>query len=127
MADAPPKPRIQLLNGTLARTFATKEDGGWPALSGTVRPATPREVREYLATKREHDLKGPGGAAELVAFQAKFFAGLLRTWNVDDGERPAAITPESVAHLPDPVFVQLENVCLGYAAGDLLGNSPASS
>lgn len=127
MADTPPKPRLQLLNGTLARTFTTDEAHGWPALAGTVRPATPREVREYVAAKREHDLRGPAGAGELVAFQSKFFAGLLRTWNVDDGDAPAPITPESVARLPDPVFVQLENVCLGYAAGDLLGNSPASS
>lgn len=125
--EAKPKVRLQLLGGTLVRSFKTEEVGGWPSMEGTVRPATPAEVRGYLATMHEYRMKGPENADAQVHYQAGFFAGLLKSWNVYDGDRPAEINAAAVMQLPSPVYDQLENIVLGYATGELLKKSDASS
>jgi hypothetical protein len=120
------KPRLRLLNNTVTRPFETAEKGGWPAVSGTVRPPAPREVRAYF-DRCAAEKTGEG----LARVQAEFYAGLVKSWDVADGEdadAPAvAVTAETVGALPFPVFDQLEGICLGYLGGDLLGNSASSS
>lgn len=117
MAD---KPKLQLLGPTLVRPFATKPIGNWPAIDGTIRPAAPREVRAYytrLATFDATDAEGQ------TRYQAEFFAGLIKSWDVvglDD--QPAPITADTLGSLPFPVWSQLENIALGYLGEQILGN-----
>ncbi len=112
---------LRLQNGTLVLPFETEPAGPWPAIAGTYRPATPQEVAEY-----DGRLVAAASPREKVAVKNAFFATHLVSWNVESaGGQAAAITPESVAALPYPVWGQLEKVVLGYA-GELPKNSGAS-
>jgi len=100
------------LEPTLTVGFKTRPADPWPALEGKVRPATPAEARAFAA--RLNALKADDAAGE-VRVRAEFYAAHIREWNAG-----AAITPDTVASLPPPVFDQLTDVCTGY--GGLLGN-----
>lgn len=101
--------------GALEQAFETREADGWPAVTGTVRPALPREVeanREALAKSKD-----------AVGTQAEFYARHLKSWDVcgDDGA-PLPVTAEAVAALPYPVWLQLDRIVLGSGGGEVLGN-----
>jgi hypothetical protein len=126
MADEVPKaaPKVGPLKfskGMLLRKFRIDaSDSGWGILTGTYRPATPREAREYAANLAEVGKDSPD---QRIAAQAAFYASLLKSWNaVNDDDTEMAITPASVAALPLPFWDQMESVVLGYTAEPMLGN-----
>lgn len=103
--------------GALMQAFATQPADGWPAVEGTVRPATPREVDQY---RGELDR-----SKDATRTQAEFFAAHLKTWDVcGEDEAPLPITPEALLALPFPVWRQLQAVVLGAGGGEVLGNGP---
>jgi hypothetical protein len=102
---------LQLLTPAAARPFATKPAGGWPAVTGTIRPPLPREVRGHYAKLQSHG----ENAEAAVRCQAEFYAGLIKSWDVSGGDgQPAPVTAEAVGALPFPVWSQLDDLALGY-------------
>ena len=120
---ADPRPKLRLLSDTVTRPFATVSgDGGWPVLAGEVRPAMPREVSAYA--KRRAEAKT--GDADDVA-RAEFYARHVRAWDAEgDAGGPLAITAATMLALPYPVWLQLEDIVLGYRGGDVAGKSAGS-
>ncbi len=120
-----PAPKLRLLSDTFTRPFATKpgDDDNWPVVTGLVRPAMPREVSAYAQRRTEAKT---GEADDRV--RCEFYARHLKTWDVegDDGQ-PMPISAVTVACLPYPVWVQLEQIVLGFAGADLAGVSPPVS
>ena len=115
-AEAPPK--IKLWGKTVVRTFRVKVSQ-FPDFEGTVRPMTPGEAAEFRRRIGEGASK-PN--FDEVAASAKVYAEHIKTWNVD-----APISPESIADLPGPIHGELWGVVMGFAAGDIVGNSEGSS
>lgn len=123
MSDAPTppaRPRLTLLGETVTRAFATRDLGdGQPVLTGEVRPAMPREVTAFV--KRQTEAK-----ADEDRVRADFYAAHVKTWDASDCGTAAAITAENMLALPYPIWVQLENVVLGFSGGAVVGKSDAS-
>jgi hypothetical protein len=117
-----PKPAPMVLDDTITVPFATVPVDRWPAVTGHVRPALPKEVRAYYAKKVEAEsAKDPGAAA--VDVQADLIARHVKAWSVVDGAgKPVPVTADVVARLPEPVFAQFERIVFGYAGGTVLGN-----
>ena len=124
MSDATddPRPKLRLIIDTLTRPFATKDNGGWPVLAGEVRPAMPREVSAYA--KRRIDAK-TGEAEDIV--RAEFYAKHVRSWDAEgDAGGPLAISAATMLAMPYPVWLQLEEIVLGFAGDAVAGKSPGS-
>ena len=123
MSDAPTppaRPRLTLLGETVTRAFATRDLGdGQPVLTGEVRPAMPREVTAFV--KRQTEAK-----ADEDRVRADFYAAHVKAWDAADGGTAAAVTAENMLALPYPIWVQLENVVLGFSGGAVVGKSDAS-
>ena len=98
---------------TLVIRFRTREVPPWPVLEGTVRPATPIEVRAYVNRLAAVKLDDAAGERRT---RSEFYAAHIKTWNA--GEQ---VTPALVASLCNPLFDQLEEVCTGHG-GLVLGN-----
>lgn len=116
--EAKPVRRLTLLSKSLVVPFTTEEAGRWPAITGQLRPATPKEAREYYdAVGRSKD------EAAAFGIRNKFYADHIASWDVvDEAGTVAAVTPETVASLPVPVWDQLGQIVLGFSGGDVLKN-----
>lgn len=109
----PKKPRARLVGPTLVVPFELEARGGWPAVTGTVRPPTAAEVRAYY--HRKDTAPTPDDGTKVMN---EFFAGLIKSWDVLDttGDHTAPIDSSTVARLPVPLWSQLQDVCCGYVA-----------
>ena len=121
-AAPPERPRLTLLGATVTRAFATRDLGdGQPVLTGEVRPAMPREVSAFI--RRQTDAK-PGDEDRV---RADFYAAHVREWDAAGADgAPAPVTADNVLALPYPIFVQIENIVLGFAGSVVAGKSAAS-
>lgn len=118
-------PTLQLINGQTELAFKTKPGGVWPALEGTVRPASPVEERAHdmrVGVILGGDATPEAKAKALVEEQAKFYAAHIKTWNVAGAD----VSPAAVQCLPNEIFRQLDGVVTG-KAGIVLGNSAGTS
>lgn len=111
-------------DGTTVFRFTTTAMNDWPALTGTVRPATAIEVRRHDA--RLSAVRQQAGSPEDVAerslrTQVKYFLQHLKSWNL-----PLPLNEESLLKLPFGVLNQIDSIVAG-SAGLLLGNSDATS
>ena len=121
-ATPPERPRLTLLGASVTRGFATRDLGdGQPVLSGEVRPAMPREVSAFI--KRQTDAK-PGDEDKV---RADFYARHIKEWDAAGADgAPAPVTADNVLALPYPIWVQLENVVLGFAGSAVAGKPDGS-
>ena len=118
-----PRPKLRLLGDTITRPFATKDGGdGWPVLAGEVRPAMPREVSAYA--KRRAEAK-TGDADDLA--RAEFYARHVKAWDAEgDGGGPLPVTAAAMLALPYPLWLQLEDIVLGFRGPEVVGKSAGS-
>lgn len=96
---------------------------GLPVVSYRYRPALPEALAEWRYGLRV----AASGKAELDA-TAKLLADHLVSWDVTDGKgAAAAITPENVRRIPEPVLNQLLEAVTTWAPkqmAEAAGNSP---
>ncbi len=120
--------------GMLSRRFEIDATAsGWGKMTGTLRPATAREAREFNRTVADLRAEKAGDDA-ITKAQAAFFAEHFKTWNVEteteegsDEFRPVPLNAETLAASPLPFWDNYEIVVLGYQAEPILGNSAGSS
>lgn len=104
-------PKVRLLSDTFTRPLATVSgSSGWPVVTGQVRPAMSREVGTY--TRLRDEAKTPESQDRV---RCEFYARHIKAWDAegDDGQA-LPITAVTVACLPYPVWLQLEDIVLGF-------------
>lgn len=81
-----------------------------PTVSGTYRPPTWAELEDFRVVY--NDSKG----AARVKATAEFVAGRIKTWDVEDGDKAADITPANVEACGDLIGAQLRDLVSKWGA-----------
>jgi hypothetical protein len=112
-----PKSVPFFIDNTLCMGFATKPVDPWPAITGTVRPATVAAARKLMRERNANFADD----TKVIEIESAFYAEHLLTWSID-GSKPTA---KAIASLPEQVYNQLEEIVRGVGlqtAEKLLGN-----
>ena len=120
-----PAPGRIVLDDTVTDSFSTRDlEDGRPPLAGQVRPAMTPEITAYF--KRRKDAAARSGEAE-DKVRAEFYARHIKEWDAagHDGA-PVPVSAAGVLSLRYSVWLQLEDIVLGFAGGDVVGKSAAS-
>lgn len=114
-----PKP-VRLIKGELVRGFRTEPRGDVGAVSGTVRLASAREIRDFFDGEFP-DLMEKHKSRTFA--ESHLYARLIKSWDVPgEGDATEPITPENVAALPDAAWGQLLGIATGQYGEYLRGN-----
>lgn len=104
-------PYIALIDDTVQVEFRTDPVGPWPALTGTVRPATALELDLH-----QGEAARANGEADRHRLRAAFVARHLRRWELTDADgRPVPPSADAFARLPKGVQVQVFDAAAGFA------------
>ena len=114
-----------VLDDTVTDYFTTRDlQDGRPPLTGRVRPAMTQEITAYF--KRRKDAAARSGEAE-DKVRAEFYARHLKEWDAANPDgTPLPVTAAAVFALRYSVWLQLEDIVLGFAGADIVGKSDAS-